>query len=214
MKGYVGNVCKTEMGIKFLGEGLAKYIIDTLYSVEVAKISFIGHSLGGLIQSFAISSIAVLHPWFFEKVKPVNFITLATPFLGIVTDNPSYVKMLLSAGIIGKTGVDLGLKEHYDNILYLLSGEPIKSIMKKFERRTLYANAMNDGIVPLYTSCLLFLDYADVLSELDNLKRSIKITIDTPESGRESEKIINTSSSWSKVFKHRKDCLLYTSRCV
>ncbi|CEP61482.1 lipase ROG1 family protein LALA0_S03e03840g [Lachancea lanzarotensis] len=172
VKGFTGNVCKTERGIKYLGTRLANYVVQKLYNERVTKISFIGHSLGGLVQTFAIAYISVNFPWFFERVQPTNFITLASPLLGIVTDNPAYVNMLLSFGIVGKTGQDLGLKGQSEGekpLLYFLPGEPTKTILKKFKRRTIYANAVNDGIVPLYSASLLFLEYKEVLAQLQRM---------------------------------------------
>lgn len=167
--GFPGNVCQTEKGVKYLGSRLAEYIVNKSYDNDVKKISFIGHSLGGLIQTFAIAYIAVKYSWFFTKVEPINFITLASPLLGIVTDNPAYIKLLLSFGVIGKTGQDLSLEENSkgnDPLLFLLPGEPAREILSKFKKRTLYANAINDGIVPLYTAGLLFMDYDSILKSL------------------------------------------------
>lgn len=172
VKGYDKNVCKTEKGIKYLGTRMAEYIVNELYHDRVVKISFIGHSLGGLVQTFAIAYISVKYPWFFQKVEPINFITLASPLLGIVTDNPAYVNILLSFGIVGKTGQDLGLKESGKDgkpLLYCLPGEQTKRILKMFKRRTLYANAVNDGIVPLYSASLLFADYEGVVNQLKGM---------------------------------------------
>ncbi|CCE62617.1 hypothetical protein TPHA_0C04670 [Tetrapisispora phaffii CBS 4417] len=181
VKGFTKNVCQTEKGVKYLGTNLAKYIIDELYDPSVTKISFIGHSLGGLIQSFAIAYIAVIYPWFFDKVQPINFITLASPLLGIVTDNPKYINLLLSFGVIGKTGQDLKLERDNsttepklankcdidnDPLLFKLPGDPLNQALQLFKRRTVYANAINDGLVPLYSSALLYLDYENVTDEL------------------------------------------------
>lgn len=173
VKGYTGNTCQTERGVKYLGTKLAEYIIKEVYDDSVTKISFIGHSLGGLVQVFAIAYIAVKYPWFLEKVTPVNFIAIASPFLGIVTDNPAYINLLLSFGVIGKAGQDLSLEkdaETEEPLLSMLPSEPVKSVMSRFKRRTLYINAVNDGIVPLYTASMLFLDYDDVLGELRKLQ--------------------------------------------
>lgn len=172
VEGYTGNVCQTEKGIKYLGSRVAEYIVNELYDQSVTKISFIGHSLGGLVQTFAIAYIAVKYPWFFERIEPESFITMASPLLGIVTDNPAFVKALLSFGVIGKTGQDLGLGHMRGDkpLLYLLPGEPVRSILTKFKRRTIYANAINDGVVPLYTASLLFLDYNDILDKMKKVR--------------------------------------------
>ncbi|CCH59774.1 hypothetical protein TBLA_0B09570 [Henningerozyma blattae CBS 6284] len=180
VKGYSNNVCQTEKGIKFLGTNVAKAIINDWYDEDVVKISFIGHSLGGLVQTFTIAYISVMYPWFFEKVEPINFITLASPLLGILTDNPQYINFFLSYGVIGKTGQELSLENDpimNSPLIYLLSGEPVKKILKLFKRRTIYANAINDGIVPLYTASLLFLDYDDILRNLRKLENTSDLTI-------------------------------------
>ena len=173
--GLQDNVCLTERGVKFLGLRLAKYILDSAYSDAATKISFIGHSLGGLVQMFAIAYIAVQHPQFFQKVQPTNFVGLASPLLGTATHNPKYVKYSLSHGVMGQTGKDLGLhkSKRFNKVplLYLLSGEPFQSVLKCFERRTLYANCENDGIVPLYTSAMLYLEYTPILSKLQDMKQ-------------------------------------------
>lgn len=182
VKAYFGNLGKTERGIKYLGSRVAEYIIDlvTTNSMfmddKVAKISFVGHSLGGLVQTFAIAYLHTNFLWFFDKITPINFITIALPLLGVGNENPVYVNLALNAGVVGKTGQDLGLKQvEYDNkpLLLLLPGGPTHQILKRFVRRTVYANAINDGIVPLRTLALLYLDY-DELVELYKLNETLE----------------------------------------
>ena len=67
VKGYRGNVCQTEKGVKYLGTRLAEYIIQDLYDESIRKISFVGHSLGGLIQAFAIAYIYEVYPGFLKR---------------------------------------------------------------------------------------------------------------------------------------------------
>lgn len=167
VKGFFGNVGKTERGIKYLGSRVAEYVIDLvtnndMYSGKVDRISFVGHSLGGLVQTFAIAYLHSNFPWFFSKIRPINYITLSTPILGVANENPVYVKLALLAGIVGKTGQDLGLKyveKDSKPLLLLLPTGPTHQALKRFVRRTVYANAINDGIAPLRTSSLLYLDY-------------------------------------------------------
>lgn len=165
VKGFFGNVCKTERGVKYLGSRVAEYVVELFNNeglANVTKISFIGHSLGGLAQTFAIAYLETNYPWFFRKIQPVNFITLASPMLGIIHENPAYVKLALLAGIAGSTGQDLGLQYTEKNqkpLLLLLPSGPTHRILRRFARRTVYANVCNDGIVPLRTSALLYLDY-------------------------------------------------------
>jgi putative serine esterase DUF676 len=172
-------------------EGSKIRIKDTIMAdlaYTFTSISFIGHSLGGLVQLYAIAYIQKHAPGFFEKIKPINFIAMATPFLGLSNENPSYVKFALDFGFIGKTGRDLGLAwkpssitrsgwsamvgglgggnktENQEDprtkpLLRVLPTGPAHIVLRKFRNRTVYSNVVNDGIVPLRTSCLLFLDW-------------------------------------------------------
>ncbi|KAK6462557.1 putative serine esterase-domain-containing protein [Scheffersomyces coipomensis] len=188
VKGYFGNVAKTERGVKYLGSRVAEYIVDLVTNNEslnndrVSKISFIGHSLGGLVQTVAIAYIQVNYPWFFKQIKPINFITIASPMLGIVNENPVYVKLALSAGLVGKTGRDVSLK-YLENdskpLLLLLPTGPTHHVLKRFIRRTAYANSVNDGIVPLRTSSLLFLDYKELIQIINSPENKLKTTQST-----------------------------------
>lgn len=163
---------------------------ERLRRYKITKISFIGHSLGGLVQTYAVAYIQKHSPTFFDVIKPVNFICLATPLLGLNHENPVYVKFALDFGLVGRTGQDLGLTWRAPTIaksgwgaivggfgetahkkvmgevqpdskplLRILPTGPAHTALKKFRNRTLYSNVVNDGIVPLRTSCLLFLDW-------------------------------------------------------
>lgn len=157
---------------------------------RVTSISFVGHSLGGIVQMYAIAYIQKHSPNFFEIIRPVNFIAMASPFLGLSNENPLYVKFALDFGLVGRTGQDLGLtwraptiarsgwgaivsnlgesahKKVYGEpqpdskpLLRILPTGPAHTALRKFRNRTVYSNVVNDGIVPLRTSCLLFLDW-------------------------------------------------------
>ncbi|PQE25312.1 hypothetical protein CJF30_00000017 [Rutstroemia sp. NJR-2017a BBW] len=157
---------------------------------KFTSISFIAHSLGGLVQTYAVAYIQKHSPEFFDIIKPINFIALASPFLGLSNENPLYVKFALDFGLVGRTGQDLGLTWRAPTIarsgwgaivgnigesahkkldgesapeakplLRVLPTGPAHTVLKKFRNRTVYSNVVNDGIVPLRTSCLLFLDW-------------------------------------------------------
>lgn len=167
VRGFHANVCKTERGIKYLGLRLAEYIYHTLYREqypEIRQISFVGHSLGGLVQTFAIAYLHNNFPDFFEKVVPINFVAMALPLLGVAAENPAYVSVALLVGVVGRSGQDLGLtyvRGHLP-LLVLLPTGPAHEVMRRFKRRTVYANASCDGVVPIRTSALLFLDYRTI----------------------------------------------------
>lgn len=164
------------------------------------SISFVGHSLGGLIQTYAIAYIHKHSPTFFAQIKPVNFIAMASPMLGLSNENPMYVKFALDFGLVGRTGQDLGLtwrpptmaksgwnamiggfgagQKDEDKpedpsakpLLRILPTGPAHQVLRMFRNRTVYSNVVNDGIVPLRTSCLLFLDWRG-LGKVDKARR-------------------------------------------
>ncbi|KGO76681.1 ATP-NAD kinase, PpnK-type [Penicillium italicum] len=179
------------------------------HAYQITSISFVGHSLGGLVQTYAIAYIQKHLPHFFEQIKPVNFIALATPFLGLSNENPMYVRFALDLGLVGRTGQDLGLSwtapkvrsgwgaiiagrgestkdpGHSDPgakpLLRILPCGPAHEALKKFQHRTVYSNVVNDGIVPLRTSSLLFLDWKG---------------LDRVEKARRDNGLVGTVAEW------------------
>ena len=176
---------------------------------QVTSISFIGHSLGGLIQTYAIAYIQKHSPEFFDRIRPVNFIALASPFLGLSNENPMYVRFALDLGLVGRTGQDLGLSWTAPRVrsgwgaliggrgdsakdpnqpdpgakplLRILPCGPAHEVLHKFHHRTIYSNVVNDGIVPLRTSCLLFLDWRG---------------LDRVEKARRDNGLVGTMAEW------------------
>ncbi|KAL9094717.1 MAG: hypothetical protein Q9165_002987 [Trypethelium subeluteriae] len=261
VRGFTGNVTRTERGIQYLGKRLAKHILTMTYPdqsflpakksmsrsfsntfssgsskdatsgpashsgssihksdrkldplpYKFTSISFIGHSLGGIVQLYAIAYIHKHSPQFFDNIKPINFIAMASPMLGLSNENPMYVKFALDFGLVGRTGQDLGLTWRPTTItrsgwsavvggfgsttpnkpkqedpgskplLRILPTGPAHQILLRFRNRTVYSNVVNDGIVPLRTSCLLFLDWRG---------------LDKAEKARRENGLIGTMASW------------------
>ncbi|EMG46178.1 Lipase, putative [Candida maltosa Xu316] len=193
VRGYRYNAGRTEKGVRKLGTNVAEYIVALIETSDYKydKISFIGHSLGGLVQSYAIKYILMTRGTdYFEKkqIKPTNFIGMASPFLGILNEMNFLISWVLDIGTLGKTGRDLTLskrlpawsdigvgdskKRHsFKPILETLPDDPLSEFLSKFDQLVVYANAVNDGIVPLRTSALLYLDY-EALGDVSELKKS------------------------------------------
>lgn len=178
---------------------------------KITSISFISHSLGGLTQTYAIAYIHKHSPNFFNEIKPINFVAMAAPFLGLSNENPLYVKFALDFGLVGRTGQDLGLtwraptmvrsgwgamiggigsegqRAHKQPdpgskpLLRILPTGHTHQVLKLFRNRTVYSNVVNDGIVPLRTSCLLFLDWSG---------------LDRVEKARRDNGLIGTMAGW------------------
>ncbi|KAG5421346.1 hypothetical protein I9W82_000436 [Candida metapsilosis] len=201
IRGYRYNAGKTEKGIKKLGRNVGEYVVDVIEKepYNFNKVSFIAHSLGGVVQLYAIKYILVTRGVdFFDRlhVQPVNLISLASPFLGILNELNLVLSWILDLGTLGKTGRDLTLsrrlpglkdveignhrtKDRFKPVLETLPNDPLQTFLGKFERLTVYANAINDGIVPLRTAAILYLDY-EALGDVNELKRTNNV-IDRPE---------------------------------
>ncbi|CAR24796.1 putative hydrolase [Lachancea thermotolerans CBS 6340] len=196
VRGFKGNQGRSSKGVKSNGIALAKYIIETIDNLKIRYdlryISFVGHSLGGLTQSMAIRYICIERPDIFDSsngLEPLNFITLASPYLGVAGEVPPFVTAILDIGALGQTGVDLNLNrtfflrkegivrkdQHLGSykrkpLLEIIPSEPLKSLMHRFKNRTTYANILHDGIVPLRTAALLYLDWK-ALSDVRGIRK-------------------------------------------
>ncbi|ONH65567.1 putative lipase ROG1 [Cyberlindnera fabianii] len=138
-----------------------------------------------------IENISLHTEDFFKTIMPVNFIIMASPMLGI-TEFPKAVTFALDLGMLGATGRDLTLRHKFPSvmkktkhgkdvdestrrltakpILEQLTLPPAHQVFESFLSRTLYANAIHDGIVPLRTSALMFLDWRG-LGDIEKLKK-------------------------------------------
>ncbi|EFR05523.1 glycogen synthase kinase mutation revertant [Nannizzia gypsea CBS 118893] len=182
------NKLRRPQARRMLGDNENQNCRQREYAYQVTSISFVGHSLGGLVQTYAIAYIQKHCPDFFNYIRPVNFVAFASPFLGLSNENPMYVKFALDFGLVGRTGQDLGLAWNAPSkvrsgweamigglgsdanrtqaqdpgskpLLRVLPSGAAHEVLKRFRNRTIYSNVVNDGIVPLRTSCLLFLDW-------------------------------------------------------
>lgn len=204
VRGYRGNAGRTEKGVKRLGTGMGQYLMELISElnrdgVKVDRISFIGHSLGGLIQLAAIKYVLMKggSRYFEERgIQPVHLVAMASPLLGILNEMSFWILWFLDLGTLGKTGRDLTLskrlpsvrdikRNHHHNhhekdeaavksslkpILVTLPDDPLQTFLGSFKHLTVYANAINDGIVPLRTASLLYLDWG-ALGSVEEKKR-------------------------------------------
>ncbi|KAI9914099.1 hypothetical protein PsorP6_005943 [Peronosclerospora sorghi] len=104
---------KTYDGIDRGGERLADEIQKLVMQMpNLKKFSMIGHSLGGLYNRYCIGLL--LCRGFFDKIEPVNFMTFATPHLGIRRPRRGASNAMFNAlmpKIFGRTGTQLTLKD-------------------------------------------------------------------------------------------------------
>ncbi|KAJ1258083.1 hypothetical protein BS78_10G046600 [Paspalum vaginatum] len=187
---------KTFDGIDMAGRRLADEVLDVVKKMSgLRKISFLAHSLGGLFARYAIAilysqetknagqSSSRVVPTASESAKsqctsvlgaiaglqPINFITLATPHLGVRGRNQlpflqglSILEKLaapLAPLIVGRTGAQLFLTDGDPSkpplLLQMASDcEDKKFILAlaAFKNRVLYANVSYDHMVGWRTS--------------------------------------------------------------
>jgi hypothetical protein len=134
-------------------------------SQPIQSISFIGYSAGGLFNRYCVGLL--FQESFFQEIKPIHFITIATPHLGIRNNSRVSSGRLMNsfADLIvglyaGRTGQQMALIDDDDTIgnqlLYEMS-LPNSVFMKGlslFPHLFIYSNGRADNTVPFCTSSL------------------------------------------------------------
>ncbi|KAL5989646.1 hypothetical protein ACLOJK_010539 [Asimina triloba] len=172
---------KTFTGIDGAGRRLADEVMQVVHKTEnLKRISFLAHSLGGLFARYAIAilyssnacrkpndSLTTISPKVgtIAGLEPINFITLATPHLGVrgkwqlpfLLGVPILEKLAppIAPFLIGRTGRQLFLTDGKASKPPLLlrmttdceDGKFI-SALASFKCRILYANVSYDRILP------------------------------------------------------------------
>ncbi|KAG6470893.1 uncharacterized protein LOC122032261 isoform X1 [Zingiber officinale] len=184
-------------GVDVMGERLAKEVMSIVASKPfLQKISFVGHSLGGLVARYAIGILcesavpkfspekhgtSEYHPAGVKSVdekidgkiaglEPINFITFATPHLGlrfhkqipILQGSYKLEKWAYrTCWILGRSGKHQFLRDQDDGKLPLLvqmvndcGNLQFMSALQSFKRRVAYSNVCFDFIVGRKTSSI------------------------------------------------------------
>jgi Putative serine esterase (DUF676) len=141
---------------------------------QITKLSMVGYSLGGLVARYAIG-LLYSRGWF-EKIRPVNFTTFASPHLGVRTPLRGYANHIwnvLGARTLCMSGRQLFMIDKFRH-----TGRPLLSVLadpdsifihalKKFEKRSLYANIVNDRSAVFYTTSISRIDPFTQMDRLD-----------------------------------------------
>ena len=157
-------------GIDLGAERVTQEIEDYIRDLEkegkqVKKISIVGYSLGGLLARYAMGLL--YSRGYFDRIKPVNFTTFATPHLGVRTPILGVQSRLwnfLGSSTLSVSGCQLFLMDSFRD-----SGKPLISVLAdpdtifmhalmQFPNRVLYANCINDRSAPYYTTSISFTD--------------------------------------------------------
>eukprot|EP00732_Lithocolla_globosa_P005437 Lithocolla_globosa_v1_NODE_5629_length_1208_cov_3.771899.p1 type:complete len:384 gc:universal NODE_5629_length_1208_cov_3.771899:50-1201(+) len=148
-------------GIDICGKRLMEEIYKATQGSNIKKFSIIGYSMGGLVARYAIG---LLHEEdFFESIIPVNFITFATPHLG-VRRRPTGVISRFFNKVLSRMGsysgqqmqvADHHIRYNLPLLVAMSSSEtPFLEALKKFRRQTTYANTINDRSVPFCSASI------------------------------------------------------------
>lgn len=199
------NAGRTERGVHRLGVNVSTFVTELITNLmkngyKIDGISFVGHSLGGPVQLYAIKHILQTKGLLYFKdlnIALKHLVILASPMLGILSEMSLVILWFLDLGTLGKTGRDLTLLKKLPSlkngvslfhavrpVLEKLPDEPVKSALKDFELLTIYANAVNDGIVPLRTSALLYLDWEGLgdVRQVKNNNNNVDTDINSEQS--------------------------------
>ncbi|OWZ20208.1 hypothetical protein PHMEG_0005408 [Phytophthora megakarya] len=125
---------QTYDGVDLGGKRLADEIEQLAAKMpKLQKLSTIGHSLGGLYNRYCIGLL--LNRGFFDKVAPMNFVTLATPHLGIRRPRRGPTNVVFNAlmpKIFSRTGAQLTLIDASSDETLALSKSSISNLNKNF----------------------------------------------------------------------------------
>ncbi|CZR52756.1 related to lipase/serine esterase [Phialocephala subalpina] len=166
-------------GIERGGERVCQEIEEEIEKLakagqEIKRLSMVGYSLGGLVARYAVGLLD--SKGFFEKIKPVNFTTFASPHLGVRTPLRgwhNHIWNVLGARTLSASGRQLFTIDNFRD-----TGKPLLEILAdpesifikglaKFERRTLYTNIINDRSAVYYTTGI---SRNDPFTNLDKIK--------------------------------------------
>ncbi|KAF5724090.1 lipid particle [Fusarium mundagurra] len=153
-------------GIELGGERVCAEIEDKLRSIEeqggkITKLSIAGYSLGGLVSRYAVGLLYA--KGILDDLECMNFTTFASPHLGVRTPLKGWhntVWNVLGARTLSMSGRQLFTIDKFRDTnrpLLAVLADPnsiFMSGLKKFKRRTLYTNIVNDRSVVHYTSAI------------------------------------------------------------
>ncbi|CAK7265454.1 hypothetical protein SEPCBS119000_001520 [Sporothrix epigloea] len=165
-------------GIDTGGERVCLEIEDALKTAaakgaNIAKLSVIGYSLGGLVARYAVG---LLHAkGVLDTLVCNNFTAFASPFVGARSPARGAFSSVFNA--IGARTISVSGRQLFGIDSFRDTGRPLLAVMadpqsifmaglKHFTRRTLYANIVNDRSAVYYTTSISKTDpFAEVVTE-------------------------------------------------
>jgi hypothetical protein len=150
---------KSLLGVELGGKLVADQLMDWVNEQENEKntdvrVSFIAHSLGGLYSRYCLGILERLGWFSNNRIKLVNFVTLASPHLGAGQHRLRWGSTLTNSiiGIIaGQSGKDLLSEEFIEEIA---QGDYLEALSKA-ENLVCYANLYFDLSVHFETAAIM-----------------------------------------------------------
>ncbi|KAF4452743.1 hypothetical protein F53441_4455 [Fusarium austroafricanum] len=153
-------------GIELGGERVCAEIEEELHNIKeqggkITKLSIAGYSLGGLVSRYAVGLLYA--KGVLDDLECMNFTTFASPHLGVRTPLKGWLNNVwnvLGARTLSMSGRQLFTIDKFRDTnrpLLAILADPdsiFMSGLKKFKRRTLYTNIINDRSVVYYTSAI------------------------------------------------------------
>jgi hypothetical protein len=153
----VNNMALTYFGIESCGRRLRDYVKQQCVAhPNATRISFVGHSLGGLMIRHCIGLLYEENFFGNDRSKlqmqAALYISIASPHLGVRSVDP--LRQALARWAIRQTGAALLLED--SDMLLLRMSEPESSFMLGLQQFQLhaYGNLTGDTLVPFNTACL------------------------------------------------------------
>ena len=167
------NVGRTTQGIVNCGKRCLNAILQVCDKLEPgSKVSFVGHSLGGLILLEALNLLVTERPTYFDDRSIIceNFMPVASPLLGLTNSVSGLITWF--AGVLpGRTFDDLILKT---DDLTALCTDQLFDRLRKFNRLILVGNLIDDPAVTPMSSLFLadnsepYPEFESIVSRLPN----------------------------------------------
>ncbi|OAA56800.1 hypothetical protein ISF_07316 [Cordyceps fumosorosea ARSEF 2679] len=153
-------------GIERGGERVCAEIEEELRAIEagggkITKLSIIGYSLGGLVSRYTVGLLYA--KGILDGMECMNFCTFASPHLGVRTPLRGWHNHVWN--VVGARTLSMSGQQLFTTDRFRDTGRPLLQVMadpqsifarglRRFRRRTLYANITNDKSAVYYTTCI------------------------------------------------------------
>lgn len=175
-----------------MGSRLKSEISEFLDSVDKSNlkyISFIGISLGGLVNRVCIG--LGYETGKIYDLEPLYYISFATPHLGITDSKQIYHSACRVVSKNKEVCFELNLESDFLKSTTLPDSKYFKGL-SSFGARYLFVNIRNDGIVNYNTSSISYVDYKDLINyDHPKTKHILEVALPYTEDTERLKNVLN-----------------------